>query len=327
MEEQTAIMDTYAIGIDVGGTTIKSGAVDSQGHILARSVADARGSEGPPVVIQQIIGTIEELLPQFRDRRCVGVGLGSPGVVSLDGQTVSHPPNLAGWNDVPLAKEISRAVSLPVKIENDANVAALAEARFGAGVAHRDFIFVIWGTGVGGGIILNRQVYRGSRGGAGEIGHVSIDHRGPACNCGNFGCVESFIGQRYLSARTRELLANLSANGGTSRISDLVEGNLDRIEPYIISVAAEQGDRVAMDILKEAGELMGYALASVVNILDIPTIVVGGGISAAPQFVYNAIESSLRTRVLKPHQPYVRVLRATLGNAAGIIGAASLVME
>ncbi|MBI3189906.1 MAG: ROK family protein [Ignavibacteriales bacterium] len=181
----------------------------------------------------------------------------------------------------------------------------------------------MWGTGVGGGIILDGNIYHGPNGGAGEIGHTTIDFNGPDCNCGNKGCIEAYIGQRYLSQRTKELLQKPNVQ---SKIIELVEGDFNKIEPAVISLAAEQGDAIAKEILTEAGTLLGYALSNVSNILDLETVIIGGGISAAPQFVYDAIKNSLQARVLKPHRPNIQVLRANLGNSAGIIGAASLVI-
>ena len=210
-------------------------------------------------------------------------------------------------------------------IENDANCGAIAESHFGAGREFNDFLFVIWGTGVGGGVIIGKKIYRGPYGGAGEIGHITIDYNGPQCNCGNRGCIESFIGQRYLSERTRQILQSEAKNGLTSKIEKLVDGKLDRIEPAIISKAAEENDPIAREILTEAGELLGYALVSAMNILDLRVVIIGGGISAAPEFVFEAVTRSIKSRVLTPHRAGAQVLRATLGNGAGIIGAASLV--
>jgi glucokinase len=184
---------------------------------------------------------------------------------------------------------------------------------------------VIWGTGVGGGIILDHKLFNGPGGGAGEIGHLSIYYKGAKCNCGGTGCIESYIGQRYLSQRTKEILKTLSPDK-REIIVKLVDGDLDKINPAVISKAAEFGDPTAISILKEAGTLLGAALASIMNVLDLEVAVIGGGISAAPDFVYDAILTSIRARILKPHQPGVKVIRALLGNSAGIIGAASLVL-
>ena len=315
---------SFAIGVDMGATTIKAGVVDYAGTILDTEVSDTKAQEGPPAVIRQIARTVQALIDRHPILECAGIGIGAPGVVTVDDGVVHHPPNFVNWSDVDLIEPVRKKFSVPVFVENDANAAAIAEAKYGAGKEFKDFLFVIWGTGVGGGIIVNRSLYRGAFGGAGEIGHVSIDYNGPLCNCGSKGCIESYIGQRYLSQRTRHVLE--TRTGPPSRIIDLVEGNLDRIEPSVISRAAVEGDRIASDILREAGELLGYALASILNVLDLRIAVIGGGISAAPQFVFDEIANSLRSRILKPHQAGVRVLRAKLGNSAGIIGAASFVM-
>ena len=314
--------ETYAIGIDIGGTTVKAGIVTPEGKIVDTFVADARGTEGPAIVIGQVNYAVEQLLSRFERSHCRGIGIGCPGIVGLDNDTVSHPPNLHKWHDEKLGSAVMAKFPYPVKVENDANVAALAEARYGAGVEFNDFVFVIWGTGVGGGIIVNKEIFRGSNGAAGEIGHVTIDYKGPICNCGSRGCIESYIGQKYLSQRTRDLLIKYP----DSIIGSLVASELHKIEPVIIARAAEQGDAAALEILEEAGTLLGYALASLTNILDIRTFVIGGGVSAAPDFVYTAMKLALQSRALIPHQPHIKIVRAKLGNSAGIIGAASLVM-
>ncbi|HYQ87287.1 MAG TPA: ROK family protein [Bacteroidota bacterium] len=314
----------FAIGVDLGATTIKAGIVDRKGKILEQARSDTLADKGPDAVLKQMVGTIRDLLSRRAQTGCLGVGIGSPGVVTPDG-VVRYPPNFAQWTEVNVVKRLRKTFRLPIFIENDANAAAMGEAMHGAAKKYKDFLFVIWGTGVGGGIILDRKIYRGPHGGAGEVGHVTIDYNGPQCNCGSRGCIESFIGQRYLSMRTREILESMPPGKPRSKITELVGGNLDAIEPVIISAAAEQGDPTAIAILQEAGELLGYALASALNILDLRTVVIGGGLSAAPDFVFTAVEAGLRSRVLKSIKPGVRVLRSTLGNAAGIVGAASLV--
>ncbi|MFI5252237.1 MAG: ROK family protein [Bacteroidota bacterium] len=324
MEKETTMIDPdkYWIGVDIGGTTIKAGVVNRDGKILEQLVAVARSGENPKAVVGQLVITVNELLKNRNRNFCGGIGIGCPGVVGLDSDTVSYPPNFADWRDVKVATEVRNKIPINVIVENDANVAALAEAMHGAGKDCKDFLFVIWGTGVGGGIINDHKIYRGPNGGAGEIGHASIRFDGPPCNCGNFGCIESYIGQRYLSRRTRELLVKYP----DSSITNLVGGDLEKIEPAVIAEAATGGDKAAKQILEEAGTLLGYALASSMNIIDLNVAVIGGGISAAPEFVYDAMRSALQSRILKPHRPHVRVLRAQLGNAAGIIGAASLLM-
>jgi glucokinase len=316
----------FAIGVDLGATTVKAGIVANTGAIPDQIAADSRANHGPAAVIQQISFVIQELLGKYKISDCVGIGIGTPGIVSAVDGAVHHPPNFTDWTRVDVAREIRKKFKLHVEIENDANCAAIAEARFGAGIEFKDFLFVIWGTGIGGGIILNRKIFRGPHGGAGEIGHVSIDYNGRLCNCGNYGCIESYIGQRYLSQRTRDILKTASSDRSDNHLYKLVGGNLNKLEPVIISKAAEMGDPIAISVLEEAGELLGYALSSILNVVDIDVVVIGGGISAAPAFVYDSIISSLRSRILKPHKEQIHVIRAKLGNTAGIIGAASLVM-
>ncbi|MBI5476704.1 MAG: ROK family protein [Ignavibacteriales bacterium] len=316
----------FAIGIDLGATTVKAGIVSTTGIVVDQISADAKANHGPSAVIQQISFVIQELLGKHKNSNCIGIGIGAPGMVSAVDSFVHHPPNFTDWSRVDVGGEIRKKFKLHVEIENDANCAAVAEARFGVGVEFKNFLFVIWGTGVGGGIILNRKIFRGPNGGAGEIGHVSIDYNGRLCNCGNYGCIESYIGQRYLSQRTKEILRNIPADRTDNHLYKLVGGNLNKIEPSIISQAAELGDPIAISILEEAGTLLGAALASTMNVIDVSVVVIGGGVSAVPAFVYDAVIKSLRSRVLKPHKDNIHVLRAKLGNTAGIIGSASLVM-
>lgn len=316
------------IGVDLGATTVKVGLVDGDGKILTSQKLDSFATKGPPAVIQQVSHAIRELLRNMKREEVIGIGIGAPGVVSDDGAVVKYPPNFSDWTEVDLGAAIHEEFRLPVRVENDANVAALAEAKFGAGRGHKDFLFVIWGTGVGGGIILDGKIFRGPHGGAGEIGHVVVDYQGPQCGCGNRGCVEAYVGQRYLSQRTRERLHELkkSQPNTTSKILELVQGNFDAIEPYTISMAAKQGDTLAHEILEEAGGILGVGLTSVLNVLDLRLIIIGGGISAAEQFVFDAVERSVKSRVLKGSRSEIRVVPAQLGNAAGILGAASLII-
>ncbi len=316
----------YAIGIDVGGTTIKAGRVGTAGVVSGQVVVPSHAERGPESVLAQIAGAAASVAAGGGGGRCEGIGIGIPGIVSAKDGLVRYPPNFAGWGDVDVTGILTAKSGLRVVTENDANCAALAEAKFGAGKRHADFVFVIWGTGVGGGIILDGGIFRGPGGGAGEIGHVTIDRNGPACNCGNRGCVESYIGQRYLSDRVRAVLAADGPARRRSAILDLAGGDPSRIEPETISRAAEAGDELATSILREAGTTLGVALSTVVNVTDITTAVIGGGISAAPDFVFRAAADEMRSRVLRPHRDAVVVERALLGNLAGMIGAASLLL-
>ncbi len=310
------------IGVDLGGTTIKAGVVSAAGSIQYQNRFPAFADRGPSIVVQQIALAVKDAMSKAGNADVSGIGIGSPGVVDDDG-VVKAPPNFVNWDEVPLKGDLAKLFpGLAIGVENDANAAAIAESKFGAGVQFPNFLFVIWGTGVGGGIILNHKIYRGPTGGAGEIGHVSIDYKGPRCNCGNVGCVEAYVGQRYLSQRTAERLKNHPE----SKILKLVGGDISKIEPVYISQAAHDKDPLAREVLLEAGDLLGVALAGVMNIMDLRISIIGGGISAAGDFVMNAVQESIVRHVLKPLRKDIRVLPALLGNNAGILGAAGLVM-
>jgi len=310
------------IGVDLGGTTIKAGVVSTDGTIRYSNKFPSCAGEGPAKVIQQIRTAVQDAIQHANGAYIEGIGIGSPGVVDDDG-VVKAPPNFVDWDEVPLKGELAKLFpTISIGVENDANAAAIAESRFGAGMQYPNFLFVIWGTGVGGGIILNHKIFRGPSGGAGEIGHVSIDYKGPQCNCGNIGCVEAYVGQRYLSQRTAQ---RLQAHPD-SKILQLVGGDFSRIEPVYISQAAHEGDKLAREILIEAGQLLGVALAGVMNIMDLRISIIGGGISAAGDFVMSAVQDSVVQHVLKPLRKDIRVLPAQLGNEAGLLGAAGLVM-
>lgn len=309
-------------GIDIGGTTIKAGIVSTDGTILCQNKFPTLADQGPKAVVRQINEALLDAVKQAGHQTIGAIGVGCPGVVDDEG-VVKAPPNFVGWDEVPLAWELGELFpGIPIIVENDANAAAIAESKFGAGVDYPNFLFVIWGTGVGGGLIMNHKIFRGPTGGAGEIGHISIDYNGPQCNCGNVGCVEAYVGQRYLSQRSAQKLQNHPE----SRILKLVGGDLSKIEPVYISQAAHEGDTVAREILVEAGQLLGVALASVMNIMDLRISIIGGGISAAGDFVMQSVQDSVVRHVLKPLKSEIRVLPAKLGNNAGLLGAAGLVM-
>ena len=300
------------VGVDLGATTVKTGLVTSEGEITYQNKLPAGALEGPQATIRQIAASVRDAIDHAQ---------GSPGVVDDEG-VVKAPPNFVDWDQIPLKKEIASQFDMRVEVENDANAAAIAESKFGAGKDFANFLFVIWGTGVGGGIILGNRIYRGPSGGAGEVGHVSIDHNGPMCNCGSKGCVEAYIGQRYLSQRTAERLSKRP----DSKILDLIDHDLSKLEPLYIAKAAAEGDPLAREILVEAGGLLGVALGAVMNIMDLRVSIIGGGVSAAGDYVIQAIEQSVRAHVLKPLRPDIRVLHARLGNDAGILGAAGLIL-
>jgi glucokinase len=317
-------MKHKVLAIDLGGTTVKAGVVSSNGTIDKQTALPSLADHGPETVADQIVKSIYEVAETRDLSSFSGLGIATPGILDIEGITVKAPPNFADWNEFKLGEAVASRLNnpIPVKVENDANAAAIAESKFGAGRGHDNFLFVIWGTGVGGGIILNGKIYHGPHGGAGEFGHISIKYDGAECNCGNIGCIESYVGQRYLSSRAAEYLNSHKE----SLVWKLVDHNPDAIEPKILSEAANAGDASARKIMEEAGELLGVAIASFMNCMNYDYAIVGGGISAAGDLVFEPMNRKLRASVMAPLRPIAKVVPAMLGNNAGILGAAGLVL-
>lgn len=313
----------YIIGIDLGGTFIKAGAVSKEGELLSETSLPSNGEKGPHAVVEQIGKAVEAVKQIHSDDKLLGVGIGSPGIVDLDGGTVKYPPNLADWKIFRLGDEVSKKIGARVEVENDANAAAVGEQKFGAGKGIDNFIMITLGTGVGGGFIIDGKVFRGESGGAGELGHTTVNMEGPLCGCGNRGCVEAYVGQRYLSRRVGE---QLKAHPD-SLINELIGGDVSKLEPKTVSEAAEHGDRFALDVWKETGAYIGTAVASSFNLFDVGTLIIGGGVAKAGRPLFDAIEVTIEERVLSSIKPRVKVLKAQLENSAGVIGAAALIAE
>ncbi len=313
----------FIIGVDLGGTYIKAGSVSKDGNLLNESSIPSMGEVGPEAVVSQIAKAVEAIKQKHPGEELLGVGIGSPGIVDLDGGTVKYPPNLANWKVFRLGEEVSKMIGARVEVENDANAAAVGEMKFGAGKGLQNFIMITLGTGVGGGFIIDGKVFRGETGGAGEIGHTTINFDGPLCGCGNHGCVEAYVGQKYLSRRVAEQLKDHPG----SLINKLIAGDTDKLEPKIISQAADQGDEFALRIWKEVGMYIGTAVASSFNLFDVTTLIVGGGVASAGKPLFDSIAATVKERVLTSLKPRVKIFKARLENSAGVIGAAALIAE
>jgi glucokinase len=252
--------------------------------------------------------------------RVAGIGLGVPGVINDAGE-ICYPPNFPGWEIVPVAQELRPRLEteLPIAVENDANVAAYAEAHAGSGSSQRSFLFITLGTGVGGCIIHEGKIWRGGFGGAGEAGHISIDINGQLCNCGSRGCVEAYIGQRYMSA----LAASRLERQPDSLLHAMIAAG-EELTPRLLDEAATAGDRFCREFLAEMGEILGAGLASALNICDMHLVIIGGGMSQSEKYLLEPTRESLRRRVLKSIAPQVELRVARFMNDAGMIGAGLL---
>jgi glucokinase len=311
--------DRLAIGVDVGGTSIKFGLVRGDGQLLRTESSPTHADGGPDAVLGRIAQGITDMLKDAGDD-VAAIGLGVPGVINNRGE-IAYPPNFPGWEIVPVAERLRPliATDLPLAVENDANVAAYAELFGGVDSTERDFLFITLGTGVGGCIISNGAIWRGAQGGAGEIGHITIDMNGQLCNCGSRGCVEAYLGQRYMTALAEARLQRFPE----SSLHDMIRGGSE-LEPKLIDEAARGGDSFARGFLAEMGTILGAALASAMNACDLHLAVVGGGLSKSGEFLLEPARHSLRARVLKSIVGDVDLRPARFGNEAGMIGAAML---
>jgi glucokinase len=310
----------FAVGVDLGGTNIKIGLVDEKGKISKRISIDSCAEKGPDKVIHQIKTGIKEILKKS-GHKIIGIGIGAPGAVKLKKGTVENPPNFPGWGKIHLGNILKKEFKLDVFVENDANAAAIGELIYGSGKLYKDFVLITLGTGVGSGIISGKKIFRGETGFAGEIGHLSIDFKGSRCKCGSIGCIESYIGNSYLVENTKKQLAE----NKSSAIFGLTGGDLNLLTPKIINEAAAMGDEFAKSVVEEAGTKLGYALSSVVHVLDITTFVIGGGLAGFGKLLFEAVESAAKERVMKPFKDRIIVKPARLKNDAGIKGASALV--
>lgn len=317
-------MTPYALGIDLGGTNLRVALVHRDDGIVESTQRRTDADEGPTRVLDGMATLAEHMIDSAPTASIAGIGIGSPGAINWERTTVTRPPNLPGWKTIDVTSELqSRLGELSVIVENDANVAGLGSAFFGRGRDVDSFIMVTLGTGVGGAIIYNNKIFRGTTGGAGEIGHMTIDYEGPYANSGVAGAIESYLGQEFLSAHARDRLVNYP----DSVLYDLVDGNLDELTPRLVYQGATQGDEAAQRTLEWAGHKLGCVLGSAVNLLDIRTIIVGGGVSGAGDYILDPARETLPTFVVPGLRDDLEVRRETMGNEVGLLGAAQLAFE
>ena len=310
---------SYTIGIDVGGTKVLGGVVDSTGKVLTTSRRDTP-REGGRALTETIADVANELAAQYD---VTGVGLSAAGFVSSDRKTMLATPNIAGWNGVQLDAELTSLINLPVVLENDANAAAWGERTFGAGKGKKNMLMITVGTGVGGGIIVNGELLRGAFGIAAEIGHLRVLPEGHLCGCGARGCFEQYASGNALLRHAREAIAaspdlarNLLARG---------DGTLEGLTGKAITEAAREGDQVALAAFNTTAHWLGAGIASLSVILDPECVVIGGGVIDAGEILLAPTRAAMeRFMPFAGKHPYPEIIPATLGNEAGLVGAADL---
>lgn len=309
---------SLSIGIDVGGTKIAAGVVDEAGTMITKIRRPSLASDAASIA-RTVVDIAQELASEYA---AASIGVGAAGFVDKSRRTISFAPNIA-WRDEPLADRLEDATGLPTVIENDANAAAWGEFTFGVASHASSIVFVTLGTGVGGGLIIDGQLLRGTHGFAGEIGHVNLVPDGLQCGCGGRGCWEQYSSGTALVRMARDVAATSPDLAAT--LLRLVDGDPSRITGYTVMEAARRGCTAAIRCFNEAGRYVGIALADLVSVLDPDMFVLAGGVSEAGSLIRVPAEESFRDQQIGgDYRPTIPIVTATLGNDAGIIGAADL---
>ncbi|BCP53417.1 glucokinase [Kaistia sp. 32K] len=312
-------MTKTALAIDLGGTELRAALVTERGDIAAFAATrtDARG--GPEAVIEQMVGLVEKVRGEAPDARPVGLGVGAPGPLDPEAGIVVDAPTLTGWKNVPLVAILGRRLGLPVRLENDANAAALGEWRFGAGQGTQSMVFVTVSTGIGAGVIVDGRLLHGRRGLAGEIGHMAISDRPERCACGSTGCFEALASGTALAREAAKLVAS-GAAPGLARIA-----GADPVTGRHVAEAARAGDAPALALLNEEARWLGIGLTNLLHLYSPERLILGGGVGSLLPLMRAEIERTIRQRAMLAFRD-IPVVGAKLGSHAGLVGAASLVL-
>lgn len=315
----------YYIAVDLGGTNIRTAVVDEHGQILDRLQILTLAHQGAEQVLIRIKKLIYQLLKQTKTiYRIAAIGIGSPGCIDvMQGTVLFATNNLPGWKGTNLRAALETGFAIPVFVDNDANTAAYGEKFCGAGKTVSNFIAITIGTGVGGGIIINNEVYRGHNFYGGEIGHMTICYNGPKCNCGNFGCLEAYISA---SALVDFSIRMIQTNPKT-KLGTMLAKNRNRLTPETIYHAALQGDIVAKKIITEAGYHLGIGLSNLINLFSPEMIAIGGGIAQSGTLLFTPARKEIRNRALFINERSIPIVPTKLGVDAGLIGAGLLAKQ
>jgi glucokinase len=337
-------MKKFSIGVDLGGTNLRIAAVDEVGTLVEKVTLGTKVSLGRDHVIDDMCNAIQSVSEKYKDSGPLqGIGIGVPGIIDMRTGLLLESPNLPGWADYPVRAEIERRLKTIVILENDANVAALGEQWLGAAKDFSDMTMLTLGTGVGGGLVLGGKIWHGANGMAGEYGHATVEPDGQPCGCGNRGCLEQYASATAVVRMARETVAANSA----STLARSANSDAEFSAKSIYNLAI-QGDEDARRIYRKVGRCLGIMLATLVNSLNLPIYVIGGGVAGAWNAFSPAIFEELRRRsyvyaATAPHDPSASkegasavvkagpgpktiITRALLGSDAGLYGAARLPM-
>jgi glucokinase len=313
----------YVVGIDLGGTNIVVGTVSEDGSELHGLVSEPTLPEqGSDAVVARIVKLARSSLAHAGTRTVAGVGIGSPGPLDTKRGLVLLTPNL-GWTNFPLRDRVADALGLPATLDNDANCAVFGEWWRGAARGADYVVGLTIGTGIGGGIVLNGEIYHGASDIAGEIGHMTIDSTGRRCKCGNYGCLEAYASGPAIAARAVE---GVEAGADTS-LPEYVRGDLTKITAQVVYEAAHDGDEYAREVVYETAKVLGAGVANIINIFNPQVVVICGGVTLAGDQLFVPLRSEVKRRAFKPAANACRIVPGELTGTAGVYGAAAVFMR
>ena len=319
-------MGTNVIGVDMGGTKILSAVIDAEGNILGTAKVSTKAGRGAVAVIDRIANCIQRAVDKSGvDAASIqAVGIGAPGPLDPATGVVIFAPNL-GWRDVPLKTELEARTGFPTFVDNDVNVGTLGEHVFGAGRGIQNVVGIFVGTGIGGGIILQGELFHGASKTAGEIGHIIVKAGGPRCGCGTRGCLEAIASR---TAMTKQFRKAILKKGKKSVLSELTGGDLSAIRSGVLAKAVRLNDALTLKVLKKVTKYLGIGIGSIVNFLNPEMIVLGGGVVEALDDTFlDGIRAATKKYSLPNTLDGVQIVRAELGDNSGILGAAALARQ
>lgn len=319
-------MSTNVIGVDMGGTKILSAVIDAEGKILSTAKVPTKANKGPSIVIDRIAESIQRAVDKSGvDTASIqAIGIGAPGPLDPATGVVIFAPNLR-WKDVRLKDELEARVNIPTFVDNDVNVGTLGEHVFGAGKGFQNVVGIFVGTGIGGGIILQGELFHGASKTAGEIGHIIVKAGGPRCGCGTRGCLEALASRTAMAKQFQKAIVK---KGKKSVISELTGGDLGTIRSGVLAKAIRLNDKLTLKIIKKATKYLGIGIGSIVNFLNPEMIVLGGGVVEALDDTFlNDIRAAAEKYSLPNTLNGVQIVPAKLGDNSGILGAAALARQ
>ncbi|MBA7660743.1 Glucokinase [subsurface metagenome] len=318
--QETRKPELPVLAVDLGGTKIIVAIISDKGQVTAREYYLTLAEEGPQPVIDRVLSAIDHILGlvNLDSSKLHSISLAAAGAIDLDKGLVTLSPNLPGWHNIPLRDIVKEKHGVNTFLINDASAAALGEHHFGVGRGVNNLVLLTLGTGIGGGIIINGELYSGPCGSAGEIGHATIDVNGPRCSCGNVGCLEILASG---TAVAQEAIRRIS-QGERSSLTEIVDGKAGNITAEAVGVAAQNGDSLALEVISKAATYLGVAMVNLVNIFNPEMIIIGGGMAQMGDLLLDTARQVVKERAFPLSSQAVRIVTAQLGDNAGVLGAA-----